>query len=310
MHSARKETVCCYLRLLRFDSWKGWIFNFALGGVFFAIPPFDRFASFSLSFILATAGIFVLNQYFDRESDKLNDLKRNLPVSSGRISPKTAVLVFLALTVLSVCPVLFTDVNAFPLFLAYIGLWICYSAPPTCFKGRPIVDVVVAGVGSGVLPFIIGLQASHQLTLEFSLPWIMRRYQDAFISAIPLMLFQSAGHIFQAFGDYDADLNGNINTFVVKYGKKTSMKAGNLLLTTCLLLPILYEFLDLSLTDYLFWYLVILVACAPAIYHVMNLLRSPSKDNFNALRAISGKAGSLMLVVVWICVFLIRLRLT
>lgn len=307
MHNVRKSTVSCYLRMLRFDSWIGWLFIFALGSILFVVPPIDRFASFSFSFILATAGIFVLNQYFDREDDKMNDLKRNLPIALGDISPKTAILSFFFLIVLSICFVLLTDVNLFPLFLTYLGLWICYSVPPFYLKGRPILDFIVAGVGSGVLPFIIGLQVSHQLTLDFSLPWMRRRYQDAFFIVIPLLLFQSASHIFQAVGDYEADLSGNVQTFVVKYGRKTSVKVGKLLLVTGALLPILYGFLNLSLTDFLYWYLAIFICCVPGMFYVMNLLREPSKDRINTLRCISRKVSPAILVAIWIYVLLIRI---
>lgn len=309
MQNAR-STVSCYFQLLRFDSWIGWLFNFALGSILFEIPPINRFASFSLIFILITAAIFVLNQCFDYESDKLNDLKRNLPISSGNVSPKTAIIVFFLLTVLSMCFALLTDINILLLFLAYLGLWICYSTPPFRLKSRPITDVIVAGVGSGVLPFVIGLQVSNRLTLDFSSFWIRRHYQDAFFSVIPLLLFHSASHIFQAVGDYEADLRGNVQTFVVRYGKKTSVKVGELLLVTSAFLPIPYVFLNLSLVDYLNWYIVIFICCVPGIFYVMKLLRNSSNDNINSLRHLFRKASSPILLIVWIYVYLIKISLS
>lgn len=309
MHNIRKNTASSYLKLLRFDSWIGWLFIFALGSILFEIPSINRFASFSLSFILATAGVFVLNQYFDYESDKLNDLKRDLPVSSGDVSPKTAILIFF-LIALSICFVLLTDIIVLPLFIVYLGLWTCYSVPPFHLKSRPITDVIVAGVGSGVLPFIIGLQVSNRLTLDFSSFWVRRHYQDAFFCVIPLLLFHSASHIFQAVGDYEADLRGNIHTFVVKYGKKTSVKVGEVLLVISAFLPILYGFLSLSLVDYLSWYLVIFICCVPGMFYVMRLLRDPSKDNINTLRYIFQKVSPLILIVVWIYVYLIKTSLS
>jgi len=310
MHTVKKSNAHCYLQLLRFDSWIGWLFNFALGSILFEIPPIDLFALFFLSFFLATAGVFVLNQYFDFESDKLNDLKRNLPVSSGDVSPKTAILVFFFLIVLSISFILLTDINLLPLFLTYLGIWVCYSAPPFRLKSKPIIDVIVAGVGSGVLPFIIGLQITHQLTLDFSSFWITRHYQDAFLSVMPLLLFHSASHLFQAVGDYEADLRGNVHTFVVKYGKKTSVKVGKLLLVTCAFLPILYGFLNLSLIGFLNWYLVIFICCIPGIFYVMNLLKDPSKDNINTLRNISRKVSPPIFVGILIYVYLVKISLS
>lgn len=309
MPNTRKGIVSPYLRMLRFDSWIGWLFNFALGSILFAIPPINRLALLSFSFITATAGIFVLNQYFDREKDKLNLLKRNLPISSGSVSAKAAILVFSFLIILSISLVLLIDVHVSPLFITYLCLWICYSTPPFCLKSRPIVDIIVAGIGSGVLPFIIGLQVSHQLTLDFSLPWITRRYQDAFLVTIPLVLVQSSSHIFQAYEDYEADLRGNIHSFVTQYGKKTSLRVGKLMIVTSVLLPILYGLLNMSLTDFLHWYLLIFTCCVPFMFYVMNLLRTPSRDNISTLRNISRKASPVVLFVVWIYVYFIRISL-
>lgn len=286
------------------------MFNFALGSILFEIPPINHFALLLLSFILATAGIFVLNQYIDYENDKLNDLKRNLPISTGDVSPKTAILIFFFLIILSIYFILLTDINLLPLFLTYLGIWTCYSVPPFRLKSKPIIDVIIAGVGSGVLPFIIGLQITHQLTLDFSSFWIRRHYQDAVLSVMPLLLFHSASHLFQAVGDYEADLKGNIRTFVVKYGKKTSVKVGKLLLVTCAFLPILYGLLNLSLVDFLNWYLFIFICCVPGMFYVMNLLKDPSKDNINTLRDISRKVSPLIFVGILIYVILLKISLS
>lgn len=307
---SRIGNLSCYWRMLRFDSWMGWLFNFALGSIFFTLPPFDGFVFASFSLILATAGIFILNQYFDRENDKLNDLKRDLPIASGNVSPRVAFSFFVGFTFLSVCFVLSTNLSLLPLFLVYIGLWTCYSAPPLSLKGRPIIDVIVAGFGAGVLPFIIGLQVSNSLTLDLSLPWIRRRYQDAFLSVLPLLFFHGATQIFQSVGDYEADLEGNIQTFAVKYGKKLSMKWGMLLLVVCVLLPIFYGFFDLSLNSFLGWYLVVLVCCIPGAIYVVNLLKGASKDKICILRQISRKVGPAILGLVWVYALLIRVSLS
>lgn len=305
----RKSTASSYLRMLRIDSWIGWFFNFALGSILFMIPPINVFALLSLSIIFATGGIFVLNEYFDREADQLNEVKRKLPVASGEISPKKAILFFLFLLILSMCFALFADVYVMPLFFMYLGLWTCYSAPPFHLKSKPIVDIITAGVGSGVLPFIIGLQTSRQLTLDFSSFWIRRHYQDALLCTIPLFLFQSAGHIFQTVGDYEADLRANVCTFAVKYGKKTSVKVGELFLVAAAVLPILYGILNLSLTNFLYWYLAVFICSVPGMFYVLRLLRTPSRDNLNTLQQISQKAGPAILIVIWIYVYLVRIGL-
>ena len=309
MYNVDKSTINSCRRMLRFESWIGWLFNFALGSVLFAIPAVNRFVSFSFSFVLATTGIFVLNQYFDRENDRLNESKRDLPVSSGEISPKTALNAFFLLTVLSICLVLLTDIALLPLFLSYVGLGVCYSAPPFYLKSRPIVDIVVAGVGSGVLPFVIGLQVSNQFSFDFSLPLVKNFYRDILLSVIPLLIFQSAGHIFQTVGDYEADLRGNIHTFAVKYGKKTSVRLGELFLITSALLPILFWLSIPTLPDFLNWYMGIFVFCVPVFYYLMNSLKDPSKDTISNLHGVSRKVSPPILSIILIYVLILRICL-
>jgi hypothetical protein len=57
--------------------------------VLFCVPPFEIIAIVLFAFSLATASVFVLNQYFDREADRENEVKSNLPVASGRTTPRS-----------------------------------------------------------------------------------------------------------------------------------------------------------------------------------------------------------------------------
>jgi 4-hydroxybenzoate polyprenyltransferase len=307
MHNFNAVNGC--LKMLRFESWIGWLFNFALGSVLFAIPAINRFVSFSFSFALATAGIFVLNQYFDRENDKLNKSKRDLPISSGEISPKAALNVFYFSTFLSICLVILTDIALLPLFLSYLGLGVCYSAPPFYLKNRPILDIVVAGLGSGVLPFVIGVQVSNQFSFDFSLPWVNSFYRDILLSIMPLSIFQAAGHIFQAVGDYEADLRGDIRTFAVKYGKRTSVRLGELFLIVSALLPITFWFLIPSLPGFLHWYMGIFIFCVPVFYYLMNSLKDPSRESIDTLRCVSRKVSPPILSIILIYVLILRTSL-
>ena len=307
MHHVNEGIVGRYFQLLRVPSWVGWVFTFALGSILFAMPPLPRFAAFVVPFVLTTAGVFIVNQYCDREDDKLNMYKRALPVSSGEILPQTAILVSCFFFILSISFVLWVDVTVLPLYLFAIGLGICYSAPPLRLKSRPVVDVIVAGLGSGVLPFLMGLQVSNQLTLNFSLPWIWRRYQDAFLCVLPLLCFTSATHILQAAGDYEADLHRNVRTFVVRFGKKTAMNVVRVLLVLCALLPVLYGFLQLSITDFLSWYLVLFTFSIPVMVAILHFLRNPSDDRINTLRHIFQTASPTILAILWIYVYVLRI---
>jgi 4-hydroxybenzoate polyprenyltransferase len=158
------------LEVLRFESWKGWLFIFGLGSVLFALPNIFPFIWLSLGFALLTAAIFVLNQFFDRENDKMDGSKSHLPIAAGEMSCRKTIMLFIFLTITSLIVVYSINISLLPLFITLAIGGVLWSAPPIRFKERPIVDVIAAGFGSGVFPLIIGLQVSHQLTLEFYLP--------------------------------------------------------------------------------------------------------------------------------------------
>jgi hypothetical protein len=64
---------------------------------------------------------------------------------------------------------------------------------------------------SRILPFFIGVQTAPLLTLQFEIPWMARRFQDAFFTALPIFLIQSAGQIYQVVGDYETDSMAKIS---------------------------------------------------------------------------------------------------
>jgi 4-hydroxybenzoate polyprenyltransferase len=306
---ANSRRMRAYVKLLRFDSWQVWLFNFLLGCILFELPQISRFIIVLFSFSLATIAIFILNQYFDREIDRVNNLKKNLPIASGDVKPRTGFLLFFAFTLISLASAFFTDISIFLLLLTYMLLGIGYSTPPFRFKNRPGIDIIVSGVGAGLLPFFIGLQTVPLLTLEFEFPWMVRRYQDALFTALPILLVQSAGEIYQVVGDYEADALAKINTFAVKFGKKASLRVAVVLLLITISLPIVYELLNLSLTPFLSWYLIAFICLVPCLVYFVKRTQDASEKNFKKLRDISRRVGAVVLLVLLIYVFIVRIIL-
>jgi 4-hydroxybenzoate polyprenyltransferase len=305
--SSRK--IRAYVKLLRFDSWQVWLFNFLLGCILFELPQISRFIVVLFSFSLATSAIFILNQYIDRENDRANNLKKDLPIASGEVSPRTGLILFFAFTLISLTIVFFTDISVFLLLVALMLLGIGYSTPPFCFKSRPGLDVIVCGVGAGILPFFIGVQTAPLLTLQFEFPWMVRRYQDALFTALPIFLIQCAGQIYQVVGDYKADTLAKINTFAVKYGKKAALRTATILLVITISLPIIYELLNLSLTPFLSWYLIAFACLVPCLLYFMKRTQDASEKNFKKLREISRRAGAVILLILILYVLIVRLTL-
>jgi 4-hydroxybenzoate polyprenyltransferase len=304
-----KRKLRAYVKLLRFDSWQAWLFNFLLGCILFELPQIGRFMVISGAFVFATSAIFILNQYFDYENDRANNLKKDLPIASGEVSPRTGLALFFVFTSVSLTSAFLTDISVFLLLLAFMLLGIGYSTPPVCFKSRPGLDVIVCGVGAGVLPFLIGVQTVPLLTLEFEYYWIVRRYQDVFFTAVPIFLIQCAGQIYQVVGDYEADALAKINTFAVKYGKKTALRFATVSLLVTITLPIIYELLNLSLIPFLEWYLVAFACLVPCLLYFMKRTQDASAKNFKKLRDFARRAGTGILLILILYVFIVRIVL-
>ena len=284
-----------YLKAARVESWLGWIFNFGFGSILFDLPPSERVVIFLFAFSLATASVFVLNQYFDRKEDRENEIKFNLPIASGRITPRRALIFFFSLIALCLVLVILVDVHLTPLFLIYLGLWTTYSAPPFRLKTVPIVDFVVSGMGAGLLPFLMGLGASRQLNTSISV---------VLLSAAPLMLVHSSGHILQAVGDYEADRKTGIHTFVVKYGKKKGVIVMGFMSLTAALLPFIYSVFGLLSPRHLLLFIVSFPLSISIARHYINVLRNPSTRSVIDLQKMAIKYGTIMLSVIWVYVFL------
>jgi 4-hydroxybenzoate polyprenyltransferase len=261
----------------------------------------------SIAFFSFTAGIFVLNQCFDIYCDRFHFRKRQLPVASGQILFQNALTLFLFLIISGLAIISLSDLTLIPLFLIYLCLGIFYSVPPFRLKGKPFFDIITSGIGSGILPFLIGLQVSHQLTFDFTLPWIRRRYQDAFLAIIPFFFFQCATHILQAVGDYEADTSAGITTFVVKYGKWKSIRIAELFLLTSLLLPLFYGILNLLLTNYTIWYLTLLIPSLIFFGYLKCFFSEPSKQNIDKLALIAKRAAPIVLGIIFLLALLLRI---
>jgi len=258
-----------YFEAARVESWLGWVFNFGLGSVLFGLPPIGIAAMVLSAFSLATASVFVLNQYFDREADQENEVKSSLPVASGRITPRRTLVFSFVLVVVSLILVVFSNVNVLPLFVVYLGLWTVYSTPPLRLKSVPVADFVLSGVGAGFLPFLMGLGLTDK---QISGSSIM-------LSAMPLILFHCGGHIIQAVGDYEADLKTGVRTFVVKYGRKKGVIVAGLMFLTATFAPFLYSALGLLSYVHLLLFPLVLPLLVPIILRYVDLLRNPSTTN-------------------------------
>jgi len=279
-----------YLEACRVGSWIGWAFSFGLGSIIFDLPPLERAAIVFTAFLLVTASVFVLNQYVDREADRRNKVKSRLPVASGKITPRNALIFSLLLVILGLALVFTVDVYLSALFLIYLGLWTAYSTPPFRLKALPVVDLVVSGLGAGFLPFFMGLGVTNHLNIDVSLILLV---------AIPLTLIHSGGHIIQAVGDCEADSETGINTSAVKYGKKKTVIVAGFMILTAVLSPFVYSVFGLLSYTHLFLYFILFPLSIPVAMRYADVLRNPSARSVVNLQKIAGKYGTIAIAVVW-----------
>jgi len=279
-----------YFEAARVGSWFGWIFNFGFGSVLFGALPFERTVIVLFAFSLATASVFVLNQYFDREADRENEVKSNLPVASGRITPRRTLIFSFFLVISCLVLVFIANVHVLPWFIVYLGLWTAYSTPPFRLKSVPVADFVISGIGAGFLPFLIGGGLTNKLISN--IPSIM-------LGAVPLMLIHCGGHIIQAVGDYEADRKTGIHTFVVRYEKKKSVIVAGFMFLMASFSPFVYSAFGLLPYRHLFLFFILFPLSIPIIMRYVDMLRTPSTKNVINIQKTTRKYGVIGVTVIW-----------
>jgi len=287
-----------YFEAARVESWLGWIFNFGFGSVLFGVPPFEITAVILFAFSLATASVFVLNQYFDREADQENEVKSKLPVASGRITPRRTLVFSFLLIISSLILVFIVNVHVLPLFIVYLGLWTAYSTPPFRLKSVPIADFVISGIGAGFLPFLIGEGLTDKPISNIS---------SIMFGAMPLILIQCGGHIIQAVGDYEADCKTGVHTFVVRYGRKKGVIVAGIMFLIASISPFVYSAFGLLQYRHLFLFLILFPLSIPIIMRYVNVLKNPSTKSVINIQKTTKKYGIIGVIVILAYALLVKI---
>ncbi len=114
------------------------IFNSQL----FEIKPLLMTIYGFISFCLISSAVYVINDIKDVEKDRMHKIKKNRPIASGAVSIKEAILLFIVLTISSLCINIFIikEFSSIILISLYLILNIIYSLG---LKNIPIIDVVI-----------------------------------------------------------------------------------------------------------------------------------------------------------------------
>jgi 4-hydroxybenzoate polyprenyltransferase len=155
-----------------------------------------------LTAILITA--YLINQVFDRESDRLNEKGHYL--TRGLLSVRTVVL--MSVVFFAVASVTFRSVASLqrlPLAAALI-VSLAYSLPPIRLCARPFADLAANAVGYGGLAFVIGFVSQSDTILA------------SWMRAVPWILMVGATFLHTTILDVDGDGRSGKITTSVKIG--------------------------------------------------------------------------------------------
>jgi decaprenyl-phosphate phosphoribosyltransferase len=167
-----------YIKLIRIYQWtkSGFVFLpffFSDQAIDLALNPFSEKsiqiylnliqAFFAFSFVASS--IYVLNDWKDKDLDRLDPKKRFRPIASGEVSPIEAILIFFTLFVLSFLFSIKFNFLALGLILFYFIMNIFYSLGA---KKIILLDVFIIAVGF-VLRVLFGSFAMG----IFASPWII-----------------------------------------------------------------------------------------------------------------------------------------
>jgi len=170
-------------------------------------------------------GVYILNQIFDRESDRIN--KKLFLLSQG-IFP-----LWLAILELVICwalALLLIRGMSTPFINLFIGAWvlgILYTTPPFKLKKRPLLDLIANGAGYGIITFLLGATAARPYGAE--IVWW----------ALPYALAVGGVFVNTTIVDMNGDRKANEQTTAILLGARTSRFLSLLLITTAIVLAII-----------------------------------------------------------------------
>lgn len=170
-------------------------------------PPFPEItALLALTAILATA--YLLNQIFDRETDRLNN--KVFFLSRGLFTVKN--LVFMALAYFLMASMLFHQVTApqkLPLVMALL-LSLTYSLPPARLCSRPAFDLLANAAGFGGIAFITGFTVYNPSSGE------------AIVLSLPYVFLTGGTFLFTTIMDLEGDRKTGKLTTGIAIGERNS----------------------------------------------------------------------------------------
>jgi len=223
--------------------------------------------------VLSETASFALNDYFDIETDRINNRKR--PLVTGTISPRSALYFSFSAFILSTLFAFFINTPAFLVALAFNILAVLYNWK---LKDLPLLGNIYIGL-SMAIPFIFGNLVVHP---QWLLPVPMVLALLAFIAGV-------AREIIKSVQDMHGDVKARRSkTLPVIVGEKPSIAIASVLYL--LFVPLSFAPFYYGLAPNMYSLVVIALADGVLLGTVAALLRKPGPD-------IYGKARNMTLLI-------------
>lgn len=185
----------------------------------FAPAPSGKLILTVLAATLLYAGVYLLNQIFDLETDRINN--KLFFISEGYVNLNSAIWITAVCSVISLILSFYLSLTLGVIFSSILILSICYSVPGISLKNKPWPGLLANGLGFGVLNFLLGWSINSKLSWE------------AILFSIPYFLAVCAIFLNTTLLDVEGDKRANKITLGIKWGmKKISVVSFALILAT------------------------------------------------------------------------------
>ena len=186
----------------------------------------NHFPGLALLLVTFLVGaVYILNQIFDIESDRLN--RKFFFLAQGYISKRSAFFEMMLLDLISIIPAFFISWQLGLLFIMGMIFGFLYSIPPFSFKNKPIGGFMLNALAHGNLAFLMG--------------WCMNQFlsSKALLFSLPYMFAVGAIYLNTTIPDIDGDRGMRKITLAVRWGKEKVVVLSCVLVAVAIVLSFL-----------------------------------------------------------------------
>lgn len=189
----------------------------------------------TLAATLLYGGVYIVNQIFDRETDRIN--KKLFLLSEGFVSVKSSVWLMVFCFAFSMILSFYLSPTIGLLFSLMFILNVFYSAPFFSFKNKPVLGLLINAIGFGILNFLVGWSLNSELIWR------------GVLYSLPYFLAVSSIYLNTTLLDVKGDKQVNKITLGIKWGQAKTLWVSQALILATLISAILLKDLPIITTS-------------------------------------------------------------